>query len=174
MTTSIPEIVAGLMPSLKSELDELVRIPSVSVQGQVDEPLLQAHDMVARLFAGVGVEVDRLDLPDTAPVVVGQIPAPQGAPTVLLYSHYDVVGVGDESLWRSRPFEPTERGGAIYGRGTADTKSNVIAHVGALRAWEGRPPSASNSASRATRRRAAARCQVTQAVIRICSAPTRL
>jgi acetylornithine deacetylase/succinyl-diaminopimelate desuccinylase-like protein len=128
------------MPSLKSDFDELVRIPSVSVPGQIDNTLLEAHDMVARLFRDAGVEVGRLDLPDTAPVVVGHIPAPPGAPTVLLYSHYDVVAPGDESLWDSPPFEPTERDGAIYGRGTADTKSNVIAHVGALRAWEGRPP----------------------------------
>jgi acetylornithine deacetylase/succinyl-diaminopimelate desuccinylase-like protein len=128
------------MPTLKSDFDELVRIPSVSVPGQIDDTLLEAHDMVARLFRDAGVEVGRLDLPDTAPVVVGHIPAPPGAPTVLLYSHYDVVAAGDESLWDSPPFEPTERRGAIYGRGTADTKSNVIAHVGALRAWEGRPP----------------------------------
>ena len=134
------EIVAGLMPALKSDLDELVRIPSVSIPGRIDDSLLEAHDMVARLFEHAGVEVGRLDLPDTAPVVVGHIPAPPGAPTVLLYSHYDVVPAGDESLWDSSPFEPTERGGAIHGRGTADTKSNVIAHVGALRAWEGRPP----------------------------------
>jgi acetylornithine deacetylase/succinyl-diaminopimelate desuccinylase-like protein len=84
--------------------------------------------------------VGRLDLPDTAPIVVGHIPAPPGAPTVLLYSHYDVVRPGDERQWKSPPFEPTERDGAVFGRGTADTKSNVIAHLGALRAWDGRPP----------------------------------
>jgi acetylornithine deacetylase/succinyl-diaminopimelate desuccinylase-like protein len=128
------------MPSLKSDLDELVRIQSVSIPGRIDDSLLAAHDMVARLFEHAGVDVGRLDLPDTAPVVVGHIPAPPGGPTVLLYSHYDVVPAGDQSLWDSPPFEPTERDGAIYGRGTADTKSNVIAHVGALRAWEGRPP----------------------------------
>ncbi len=134
------EVVAGLMPSLRANLDELVRIPSISVPGRLDHALLEAHDMVASLFADAGVEVGRLDLPDTAPVVVGQIPAPPGAPTVLLYSHYDVVAAGDETQWNTPPFEPTERDGAVFGRGTADTKSNVIAHVGALRAWDGRPP----------------------------------
>jgi acetylornithine deacetylase/succinyl-diaminopimelate desuccinylase-like protein len=132
--------VRDLMPRLRRDLDELVRIPSISGDGHPEQPLLDAHDMVARLFADAGVEVDRLDLPDTAPIVTGEIPAPEGAPTVLLYSHYDVVGAGDEALWDSPPFEPTERDGALFGRGTADTKSNILAHVGALLAHDGKPP----------------------------------
>jgi acetylornithine deacetylase/succinyl-diaminopimelate desuccinylase-like protein len=130
----------GLMPQLRSDLEGLVRVPSISVPGRVDDPLLEAFEITSRLFAEAGVEVGRLDLPDTAPVVTGEIPAPPGAPTVLLYSHYDVVPAGDESLWTSPPFEPTERDGALVGRGTADTKSNILAHVGALRAWGGQPP----------------------------------
>ena len=132
--------VRKLVPDLRRDLEDLVRIPSVSVPGELGEPLLEAFELTSRLFADVGVAVSRLDLPDTAPVVVGEIPAPPGAPTVLLYSHYDVVAAGDESEWRSPPFEPTERDGALYGRGAADTKSNILMHVGALRAWEGRPP----------------------------------
>jgi acetylornithine deacetylase/succinyl-diaminopimelate desuccinylase-like protein len=132
------------MPQLKAELIDLVAIPSVSEPGfaAASRPaLLQARDAVAALFAGAGCErVGSLELPDTAPVVTAEIPAPDGAPTVLLYSHYDVVPAGDLSLWHSPPFEPTERDGAIFGRGTADTKSNIMAHVGALRAWDGRPP----------------------------------
>jgi acetylornithine deacetylase/succinyl-diaminopimelate desuccinylase-like protein len=130
----------GMMPRLRGELEELVRIPSVSVPGRIDEALLEAFELTSRLFASAGVTVGRLDLPDTAPVVTGEIPAPPGAPTVLLYSHYDVVPAGDETEWASPPFEPTERDGALFGRGVADTKSNILAHVGALRAWGGRPP----------------------------------
>jgi acetylornithine deacetylase/succinyl-diaminopimelate desuccinylase-like protein len=132
--------VRKLMPDLRRDLEDLVRIPSVSAPGEFSEPLLAAFEMTSRLFADAGVAVGRLDLPDTAPVVVGEIPPPPGAPTVLLYSHYDVVPAGDESEWRSPPFEPTERDGALYGRGAADTKSNILMHVGALRAWGGRPP----------------------------------
>ena len=97
--------------------------------------------MILDLLQEAGVEeLDSHRLPDTAPFITGEIPAPPGAPTVLLYGHYDVVPAGDESKWDSPPFEPTERDGAMFGRGAADSKSNVIAHVGALRAWEGRPP----------------------------------
>lgn len=139
-TDGSADAVRALMPELRSDLEELVRIPSVSTAGVIDEPLLAAFEMTSELFAEAGVEVGRLDLPGTAPVVTGSIPAPPGAPTVLLYSHYDVVGAGDESEWDTAPFEPTESGGKLYGRGTADTKSNILMHVGALRAWGGRPP----------------------------------
>jgi acetylornithine deacetylase/succinyl-diaminopimelate desuccinylase-like protein len=128
------------MPRLRRDLEALARIPSVSVPGRVDRSLLDAFELTSRLFADAGVTVGRLDLPDTAPVITGEIAPPPGAPTVLLYSHYDVVPAGDETLWSSPPFEPTERDGALVGRGVADTKSNILAHVGALRVWGGRPP----------------------------------
>lgn len=134
------ERVRALMPALRADLEALVRIPSVSAPGVISPELLEAADLVERLFADAGVATGRLELPGTAPIITGEIPAPSGAPTVLLYAHYDVVAAGDLSLWASPPFEPTERDGALYGRGTADTKSNVLLHVGALRAWDGRPP----------------------------------
>ncbi len=133
-----------LMPRLKSDLARLVAIPSISAPDYPESThaaLLEAYDETAMLFRDSGVTIlDPLELPHTAPVLLGEIPAPAGAPTVLLYSHYDVVPVGDETKWESPPFEATERDGAIYGRGAADTKSNILMHIGALRAWEGRPP----------------------------------
>jgi acetylornithine deacetylase/succinyl-diaminopimelate desuccinylase-like protein len=138
------ETVAALMPQLEDELAHLVAIPSISAFGypaEIRPALVEAYEEVARLFRDAGVTIlDPLELPDTAPVLRGEIPAPDGAPTVLLYSHYDVVPVGDEAKWESPPFEATERDGAIYGRGAADTKSNILMHVGAIRAWEGKPP----------------------------------
>ncbi|MBV9853097.1 MAG: M20/M25/M40 family metallo-hydrolase [Streptosporangiaceae bacterium] len=141
---ALADRVRGLMPQLTAELVSLVAIPSVSEHGfpATSRPaLLRARDAVAALFRDAGCErVGSLELPDTAPMVTAEIPAPEGAPTVLLYSHYDVVPPGDLSQWHSPPFEPSERDGAIFGRGTADTKSNIMAHVGALRAWDGHPP----------------------------------
>jgi acetylornithine deacetylase/succinyl-diaminopimelate desuccinylase-like protein len=143
-TGSIASTVSALMPQLKSDLARLVAIPSISAANYPEEthaPLLEAYDAVVELFSAAGVRMlEPLQLPDTAPVVMGEITPPPGAPTVLLYSHYDVVPIGDESKWESPPFAATEREGAIYGRGTADTKSNILMHVGALRAWDGRPP----------------------------------
>jgi len=132
------------MPSLKQELADLVAISSISALGfpaETRPALLRAYDEVTRLLTDAGVAIlDPLELPDTAPVLMAEVPAPEGAPTVLLYSHYDVVPVGDEDKWESPPFEATERDGAIYGRGAADTKSNILMHVGAIRAWDGKPP----------------------------------
>ena len=136
--------IAELMPQLKEDLVRLVAIPSVSEWGfpaQTRAALLEAHQAVIEIMRSAGVETfGSLELEGTAPVITGEIPAPDGAPTVLLYGHYDVVPAGDDEQWTSPPFEATERDGAIYGRGTADSKANILVHVGALRAWNGRPP----------------------------------
>ena len=98
--------VKNLMPQLKQELADLVAIPSVSETGYPEKTwpaLLQTRDAVAKLFRDAGCEqVESLELPDTAPIILGGIPAPPGAPTVLLYSHYDVVPAGDEAEWNTR------------------------------------------------------------------------
>ncbi len=95
--------VVGLMPQLRAELALLVAIPSVSGTGYPPEThaeLIAARDLVVELLEGAGVQgIHSLELPDTAPVVIGEIPAPEGAPTVLLYGHYDVVPSGDEEKW---------------------------------------------------------------------------
>ena len=135
--------VGALMPRLKDELAQLVAIPSISALGYPEHTrpaLIEAHDAIVGQLRELGVQVDTLALPDTAPIILGEIPAPAGAPTVLLYGHYDVVPVGEEAKWESPPFVATERGGAIYGRGAADSKSNILMHLGALRAWDGKPP----------------------------------
>lgn len=136
--------VSGLLPELKDDLARLVAIPGVSAPGFPEEtrPALgECYEALLTLFREAGVEkLGSLELPDTAPVVTGEIPGPDGAPTVLLYGHYDVVPAGDEAKWDTPPFEATERDGAIFGRGTADSKSNILVHVGALRAWSGHPP----------------------------------
>jgi acetylornithine deacetylase/succinyl-diaminopimelate desuccinylase-like protein len=136
--------VAALMPRLTDDLRRLVAIPSISAWGFPEEthgPLLEAYAEIVELLRDAGIgDVGALELPGTAPIIVGELPGPPGAPTVLLYGHYDVVAAGEEGEWTSPPFVLTERDGALYGRGAADSKANVLVHVGALRAWGGRPP----------------------------------
>jgi cysteinylglycine-S-conjugate dipeptidase len=134
--------VDALMPWVVEGLRELVRIPSVATEGFPPEPVIAAHDAVVRLLGEAGVtDIDDLVIEGkTGPVVIGTVPGPAGAPTVLLYSHYDVVPAGDEALWETPPFEPVERDGAIYGRGTADSKANILGILAALRVFDGRPP----------------------------------
>src|SRR5262249_7766802 len=95
MTAPTRETVASSLPQLKDELARLVAIPSISALGYPAETrpaLLEAYEEVARLFTDAGATVlDPLELPDTAPVLLAEIPGPDDAPTVLLYSHYDVV-----------------------------------------------------------------------------------
>jgi acetylornithine deacetylase/succinyl-diaminopimelate desuccinylase-like protein len=134
-THVLREAVAAAMPALRSDLETLVRIPSVSREDANSPEVARSAEAVATLFADAGMpEVSVLDAEDGSPAVVARIPAPPGAPTVLLYAHHDVQPAGNPDDWESPPFEPTERGGRLYGRGAADDKAGVMAHVGAVRA----------------------------------------
>lgn len=134
--------VDALLPTLLSDLDRLARIPSVAAAGSAAQPLLDAHDALVDQLRAAGVEaIDDLLLPGmTAPTIVADVPGPDGAPTVLVYGHYDVVPAGDPDLWRTPPWEPTTVGDAVHGRGVADSKANLVALLGALRVVGGRPP----------------------------------
>lgn len=134
------ERVDGLLPAARRDLEALVRIPSVSAAAFDPSHLATSAEAVADLLRDAGlpdVEVLRATRPDGspgAPAVVGRRPAPAGAPTVLLYAHHDVQPPGRPEEWTSPAFEPTERDGRLYGRGAADDKAGVVAHVTALRA----------------------------------------
>ena len=130
-----------LLPDLISDLKHLTAIPSIAFPGYPTEKVVEAHDFIVGLLRDIGVEnIETIDLPDTSPIVFAEVEGRPNAPTVLLYSHYDVQPPGDESLWTHEPFEPVEEDGVIYGRGVADDKSNLMAHIGALRYFEGKPP----------------------------------
>ena len=130
---ALRQTVAGLMPVLRADLERLVRLPSVAFEGFPEEPVKQAAAAVAELMKKAGLpEVRLVDIPRAPQAVFGARPAQPGAPTVLLYAHYDVQPAGEDSAWTSPPFEPTERAGRLYGRGASDDKSGIIMHTGAL------------------------------------------
>lgn len=134
-------LVAADMPRIRAELEELVRIPGCAFPGFSDADIQRACDKVVEILTDAGyASVRRLEIEGGKPAVLAETPGPPGSPTVLLYAHYDVQPGGDESLWSSPPFEPTERAGRLYGRGAADDKSGVVIHAAVMRAFQGRPP----------------------------------
>jgi cysteinylglycine-S-conjugate dipeptidase len=135
--SALAEAVRAAMPRARTDLAELVSFPSVADPQQFPpEECRRAAQWVADALTAEGLsDVELLDTPDGTASVYGYLPGPEGAPTVLLYAHYDVQPPLDESAWATPPFELTEReDGRWYGRGAADCKGGVIMHLTALRA----------------------------------------
>jgi acetylornithine deacetylase/succinyl-diaminopimelate desuccinylase-like protein len=133
---------AGLMPELLANLERLVSIPSVAFPGYPPEPVAQMADETLRLFREAGLANAELqEVPSGYPPVYGELPGPDGAPTVVLYAHYDVQPAPLEQGWTSDPWTATHKpDGRIYGRGAADDKGGLVVHLGTLRIFDGKPP----------------------------------
>lgn len=131
--------VADLMPQVRADLEALTRIPSVSLDAFDQAHVEASAEATAALLRAEGLDVE-IVREGGRPAVIGRAAGPAGSRTVMLYAHHDVQPPGDDALWDSPPFEPTERDGRLYGRGAADDKAGVMAHVAALRAHAGDLP----------------------------------
>lgn len=139
---AVLEAVATGIPSALSDLGSLVRIPGMAWPAFDQTQLERSADAVATLARDTGifdeVHVLRADIPGTdeqgQPAVLATRAARNGKPTILLYAHHDVQPPGEDALWETPPFEPTVRDGRLYGRGAADDKAGIMAHIGAIRA----------------------------------------
>lgn len=135
-TTDLRARLTELLPGVRSDLEALVRIPSVSADPARLDQVEESARATAALFAAEGVDVEIVRAYDGAPpAVIGEKKGPEGAPTVLLYAHHDVQPENDHAEWDSPPWEPTERDGRLYARGAADDKAGIITHIAALRAF---------------------------------------
>ncbi|MEO5778843.1 MULTISPECIES: dipeptidase [Arthrobacter] len=121
-------------------LKDLVAIPGIAWPSFDQEPLNRSADAVAELVRSSGFEnvqilrCDKEDGTPGGPAVVARRPAAAGKPTVLLYAHHDVQPTGDLALWETEPFTAVERNGRLYGRGAADDKAGILAHIAAYTA----------------------------------------
>ena len=115
------------MPPIREELEDWLRIPSVSTGGGDADALSRACDWVIERIRAAGGNAEPVSVNGSNPMAVGELRASRnGAPTVLSYGHYDVQDPGPLEAWETPPFEPTERGGRLYARGAADDKGNFL------------------------------------------------
>src|SRR5436190_12152438 len=113
------------MAALLDDLNELLRIPSVSAGRPNPEGIRQASEWVRDRVLRAGGEAELLG--EHNPIVYGELRANrEGAPDVIVYGHYDVQDVGPADEWQSDPFEPTVRDGRLYARGSSDDKGNFL------------------------------------------------
>jgi acetylornithine deacetylase/succinyl-diaminopimelate desuccinylase-like protein len=138
--SDLVERVREVLPSVRRDLEDLIRIESVWADPARRGEVQRSADAVAKLLREAGFDDVRIVSEGGAPAVIARHPAPPGAPTVLLYAHHDVQPEGDPSQWHTPPFEPTERDGRLYGRGSADDKAGIATHLAAFRAHGGKPP----------------------------------
>lgn len=111
-----------------AELFDLLRIPSVSADSARKHDMRRAATFLQEKLARLGFTA-RVDDTPGHPVVYGERLSAPGAPTVLIYGHYDVQPEAPEGEWLTPPFEPTVRGGRVYARGATDDKGQAYAHV---------------------------------------------
>ncbi|UCC51254.1 MAG: dipeptidase [Anaerolineaceae bacterium] len=119
-----------------AELKEFLRIPSVSTQPEHKEDMVEAARWLAQKMDEAGLEHCRVIETSGHPLVYGDwLHAESGAPTVLVYGHYDVQPAEPFELWETPPFDPVVRGAYLYARGASDDKGQVFIHVKAVQAY---------------------------------------
>ncbi len=132
--------VANNFSATVAELVELVAIPGIAWDAFDATQLDRSAEAVATLIRSTGLEdvqilrVNKDDGTPGGPAVVARKPAAPGYPTVVLYAHHDVQPPADLTLWETEPFTAVEKEGRLFGRGAADDKAGIMAHIGAMRA----------------------------------------
>ncbi|HET6231751.1 MAG TPA: dipeptidase [Longimicrobiaceae bacterium] len=117
------------------ELNEFLRIPSVSAKSEHNADTARAADWLAGRMREAGMTAVEVIPTEGHPIVLGEWRgAPAGAPTVLLYGHYDVQPPEPLDEWTSEPFEPEVRGDKLFARGSVDDKGQVYLHLKAVQA----------------------------------------
>jgi acetylornithine deacetylase/succinyl-diaminopimelate desuccinylase-like protein len=117
------------------ELEDFIRIPSISSQPERAADVRRAAGHLAEQYQRIGLEHSEVIKTAGHPVVYADWLKAPGKPTVLLYGHYDVQPVDPIDLWTSPPFEPRRADGLLFGRGSSDDKGQIALHWQAIQAW---------------------------------------
>src|SRR5213595_1515156 len=125
---------------LLRDLTDFLRIPSVSTSASHNADCRAAAEWVAGELRRLGCREVQFLASGTHPVVWGVGPEVPGAPTLLIYGHYDVQPPEPLDEWTTPPFEPTVRDGMLFARGAADDKGQVFCLLKAIEERGGRPP----------------------------------
>lgn len=131
---TIDEYLAAEAPRFEEELCEFLRIPSVSADPERKADMERAAAWVADQFHQLGFRNEVIST-HGHPLVYGESPHVAGAPTALVYGHYDVQPPDPLEKWTSPPFEPVRREGSVYARGATDDKGQMLTHVKSAEAW---------------------------------------
>lgn len=143
MPNAIDAYVEQRRETLLDELNQFLRIPSISTLPEHQADIGRAANFVAQALRGAGLENVEIIPTGRHPLVYADWLHAPGRPTVLCYGHYDVQPADPLEEWETPPFEPTLRGGNLYARGSSDDKGQLYTHikaVEALRAVRGRLP----------------------------------
>ncbi|MSR57199.1 MAG: dipeptidase [Planctomycetaceae bacterium] len=116
------------------ELKAFLRIRSVSADSQFKDEVRKAARFVLDQLKGAGLTAELVET-EGHPIVYGEWLGAPGAPTVLIYGHYDVQPPDPLDQWITPAFEPTIRDGCIFARGATDDKGQVFTHVKSIEAW---------------------------------------
>lgn len=134
--STISDFVKNDRATIFTQLKEICSFNSVHDEPGLEDEPKKAAEWVRTAFTEAGFNLQAIETADGSIAIVGDKPGEPGAPTVLLYSHYDIVPVGNPDNWDSDPLTLTERDGRWYARGAADCKGNLVMHLAALRALE--------------------------------------
>ena len=120
------------MPRIREEWASLIRIPSISCKEEHKSDMLRCAERWRELLLAAGAQHAEVMPSEGNPMVYGEYHVADGAPTVLVYGHYDVMPAEPLELWKSNPFEPDVRDGRLYARGADDDKGQSLIQVKAF------------------------------------------
>ena len=134
MLTTVSNYLDQHADRFLEELKEFLRIPTVSADPECKPHLVRGAEFVHKQLADLGMKAE---IVPTAghPIVYAEWLGAPGAPTVMVYGHYDVQPPDPLDLWTTPPFEPTVRNGCLYARGATDDKGQVFTHIKSAEAW---------------------------------------